>query len=200
MDSQLISLFIDDELDFEEKQVFIRSVRDDGRFADETLALLDVERQIRHVPKELTASLPKRSPVCHGRRSFLDSLTDWYRPAAGFAAALLLVALVRPFLPSAEQQLEPIMENHRFVFYHPDTAEAKIVGTFTGWQPVAMQSAGRGGYWSVTLPLPPGEHRYSFLLEEGDAMPDPTVTARELDDFGGENSVIVIGRRHDPLS
>lgn len=200
MDDQLISLFIDDELDLMQKQVFVRSVRDDDRFVEETLALLDLEMRLGSVPAELTDSLPKRPPVPRGRRFLLGALSEWYRPAAGFAAALLLVALVRPFLPLADQQVGPFVENHRFVLYHPDTTEAKVVGTFTGWQPVAMQPAGREGYWSVTLPLPAGEHRYSFLIEDGDAIADPTVTAREADDFGGENTVLVVGRRHDPLS
>lgn len=200
MDNELISRFIDDELELAEKRVFVRSIRDDSRFADETLVMLDLEQQIVHLPKELIASLPKRLPVRRGRRFLLGALTDWYRPAAGFVAALLLMALIRQFFPPADEQVGPFVENHRFVLYHPGTAEAKVVGTFTDWQPVAMQRAGREGYWSVTLPLPAGEHRYSFLIEGGEAIADPTVTAREADDFGGENTVLAVGRGHDPLS
>ena len=200
MDNQLISLFIDDELTLGEKKDFVNSVRDDGSFADEALALLDLELQLCRLPETLTAALPKRPSFAVKPFSFRDLLVGWYRPVAGFATALLLVALIWPFFRPADRTVEPMVENHRFVFYHPDTDGAKIVGSFTGWQPVEMFPAGDGGYWTVTLPLSPGEHRYSFLVEGGNPIPDPTVIVRELDDFGGENSVLVIGQNHDPVS
>jgi hypothetical protein len=44
----------------------------------------------------------------------------------------------------------------------------------------------------LTVPLPIGEQRYSYLIDDGRQIVDPTVAAREQDDFGGENSVIEI--------
>jgi 1,4-alpha-glucan branching enzyme len=93
--------------------------------------------------------------------------------------------------PQAEQ---------RFVLYLPQASQARIVGTFTDWNPVPMQKIGASGYWSLTLKVPQGEHRYSYLVEGDNRMVDPTVAAREHDDFGGENSVIVVGGGDDPVS
>ena len=76
--------------------------------------------------------------------------------------------------------------------YLPESSQARIVGTFTGWKPVPMERVGASGYWTLTLPVATGEQRYSYLIDDGKQIPDPTVAAREQDDFGGENSVIEI--------
>jgi len=204
MDDYLISLFIDDELEFTEKLAFVRAIREDESFARETLAMLSLEKRLRAVPERLTGVLPERLPVQTNATQkihlFTRPFSGWLGSAAGFAAALLLVALVYPFLPAVRQDQGPVLENHRFVLYHPESAEARLVGSFTGWKPVAMERVGNNGYWSITLPLPPGEHRYSFMLGDSAPIPDPSISSRETDDFGGENSVIIVGRANEPLS
>ena len=47
MAEELISLYIDDELDLDEKVVFVEKVHGDRRFKDETVALLQQEKQLR---------------------------------------------------------------------------------------------------------------------------------------------------------
>ena len=54
-----------------------------------------------------------------------------------------------------------------------------------------MHRLGSSGYWEIRLELPEGEHRYSYVLEGGQTFADPTVTAQELDDFGGKNSILI---------
>lgn len=204
MDDRLISLFIDDELEFAEKTKFVRSVRDDQTFAQETLDMLSFEENLRTIPEACKERLPGRFPAQQvGQKKFRlfpDLFSGWLGSAAGFAAALLVAALIYPLLQLTGQQARPVVENHRFVLYHPESSEARLVGTFTGWKPVEMARVGNNGYWTITLPLPPGEHRYSFLLEDSIPIPDPTISSRETDDFGGQNSVITVGRNNDPLS
>ena len=55
-----------------------------------------------------------------------------------------------------------------------------------------MERLSSSGYWAVTLNLFEGEHRYSYLVEDGQQIADPTVLSRERDDFGGENSIIEV--------
>ncbi len=86
----------------------------------------------------------------------------------------------------------PDLKQQRFVVFLPDTEQAQIVGSFTDWLPVPMRRVGQSGYWALTLPVPPGEHRYSYLVDDGRQITDPTVVAKEQDDFGGENSVIEV--------
>lgn len=78
------------------------------------------------------------------------------------------------------------------MLYLPAIERASLVGTFTDWHPVAMERIGNSGYWSLTLQVPAGEHRYSILVDDGRLIADPTVATREQDDFGGENSVIEV--------
>jgi 1,4-alpha-glucan branching enzyme len=118
---------------------------------------------------------------------------------AGFATALILIGLGFLLMPDRPILTEPA--EHRFVLYLPQANQAEIVGTFTDWNPVPMQKIGASGYWSLTLKVPRGEHRYSYLVEDGNRLVDPTVVAREHDDFGGENSVIIVGENDvDPVS
>ena len=188
MKDHLISQYIDNELDLDEKIIFVETVHEDQRFTDETLALLRQEKRLRPQPALPLPALPplprQASIVCP------HWLTTWFKPLAGFAAggaAVLLLAQFHPTPPPVAQA-----EPHRFVVYLPESTQARIIGTFTNWQPVAMEQVGASGYWTLTLPLPEGEHRYSYLVGEDRLVADPTILAKEQDDFGGENSVIEV--------
>ena len=81
---------------------------------------------------------------------------------------------------------------HRFVVYEPDSSSLELVGSFTRWQPVPMQRVGSSGYWALTMQLPEGEYRYGYRVGGTQQIADPTVAERELDDFGGVNSVLTV--------
>ncbi len=211
MDDLLISQFIDDELDLDEKIAFVEATRRSHPFAEETLSLLSQERLLREQPPStLPASFPLPAPahVDRGDRSDWQEAAPIARPAnkvvdrgrwfttcwpplSGFAAALLLVGLL--FLLQPDQPLPPTRHEHRFVLYQPGAQEAKLAGSFTDWRPLPMERVGDSSYWTLTVPLPAGEHRYSFLVEGDSRIADPTVVLREQDDFGGENSLLVLG-------
>ena len=80
--------------------------------------------------------------------------------------------------------------NNRFVLYEPNVSQMELVGSFTGWQRTPMKSVGNSGYWEVNLELPIGEHRFAYILDGIKQMADPTLSIREKDDFGGENSIL----------
>lgn len=192
MKEYLISLYIDNELDLGEKINFVETVHADRRFTDEAVALLRQEERLRACPT-VSPALPAAPPVMRTEpRPWAAVFAFWSRPLAGFAAALLLVGLFTLVQPTPPQSPAHLESPHRFVVYLPDSREANIVGTFTSWKPVPMQPVGDSGYWTLTLPVPQGEHRYSYLVEDGRQIADPTVPAREQDDFGGENSVIEV--------
>ena len=183
MAEELISLYIDDELDLDEKVVFVEKVHGDRRFKDETVALLQQEKQLRapvsdRVPEAVFPGL-KASLRGESKRFFVF--------AGGLAAAMLAFFLIWPW---AQLQKGPPKFPHRFVVYLPDTEAAAITGSFNDWQKLPMQKAGPEGYWEIALDLPPGEHRYSFILDDGRRLADPTVWSREKDDFGAENSIL----------
>jgi hypothetical protein len=197
MDDSLISLFIDDEMDLDDKIVFVETVHSSKPFTEETMALLEQEKLLRLVPARMPASIQVELKK-HRVFSWKTPWHAWWQPMAGFATAMLLMGLGFLLMP---QQPGPVLQTEqRFVLYLPQANQAKIVGTFTDWNPVPMEKIGNSGYWSLSLKVPPGEHRYSYLVEEGARMVDPTIAAREHDDFGGENSVIIVGGGDDPLS
>lgn len=181
MKDHLISQFIDDELDLDEKIGFVEDVHRDSGFMHDALELLRQEKLLRAdwtftVPPVAVASdPPRRIPV---------------RRALGFAVCAAAAAVLLLFFwpaPSGEKLIP-----HRFVIYQPGAEQVEITGNFTKWRKIPLRRTGRGGYWEITLDLPPGEHRFSYLLEGRQTMADPTVRLRERDDFGNENSIFEV--------
>lgn len=186
MNEELISQYIDDELDLDEKIVFVQTVHADGRFADEAVALVQQEQRLRAVPTDVLARVPHSLSLPAAKPS-----PRWWWPVGGLGVAAAMAGLLL-FLWQAPTPQAPLVEQRRFVLYLPEVDRASLVGTFTGWQPVAMERIGGSGYWTLTLQVPTGEHRYSILVDDGRLLADPTVATREQDDFGGENSVIEV--------
>ena len=197
MDDTLISLFIDDELALDEKIVFVEAVHGDDRFAAETLALLQQETLLQALPRTMPAS--RLAAFARKKRRLPLPLWPAWSQALGGALAMALVAGLALLLTTKDPQ-GPSLVDHRFVVYLPDVETASVVGTFTAWKAVPMEKIGDSGYWTLTLPLPQGEHRYSYLLGKGQRVVDPTIAAREEDDFGGENSLLIVGGANAPLS
>ena len=177
----LISMFIDDELDLDEKIGFVERVHDDRDFKNESIELLNMEKIIR-------ADVVDRIPALEMkiRKKRIPSVWRWmglWVPAAA-AVFIAFFALYHP------RQLPAT--SHRFVIYRPDVSTAEIAGTFTDWQRIPLKPIGTSGYWEINISLPGGEHRFTYILDGEKRFADPTVAARELDDFGGQNSIISV--------
>lgn len=186
MNNYQISMFVDNELDLDEKIEFVETVHSSTPFKNETVELLKQEKLLQ---ADMVTAIPNVSfpaePVAK-----TGILRLFFPPLAGFATAMALVIAV--FL-AYQSPVENIHEaQYRFVIYRPDVKNAEIVGDFTRWSPIQMEKLGNSGYWSVTLKLPAGEHRYSYLVDNNVQITDPTVQSIEQDDFGGVNSIITI--------
>jgi len=182
MRDYLISSYIDDELDLDEKIEFVETVHAHARFKDEAVDLLHQEKLVRgkvvdHAPAVV---FPEK------RRLFIPL----WRPAGMFAAGLAAALLVM-FFATPRQDL-PAPAIHRFVLYQPDVKQVEITGSFLGWAAVPMKRSGTSGYWEAVLEVPPGEHRLCYIIEGRKRIPDPTIPIREKDDFGGENSILAV--------
>jgi len=183
----LASMYIDNEMDLEEKRLFVEKVRRDGSFYTETLDLLAQEKQLRELPE-----LPPLAGEIAWRPSVGTVLARLFKPlgfaTAGFAAALLL--LFSFFQPPATTAC-----SNRFVLFEPAARQVELAGSFTGWQRVDLHPVGSSGYWEISLPVPFGEHRFTYILDGNRQMADPTLPASEKDDYGGENSILTVGER-----
>ncbi len=180
MDS-MISMFIDDELSIEDKIEFVERIHTDKALKEETGDLLRQEKLLR-------SAVVDRVPQVKldlKRRFFLSLLRPINLLVAALAAAVIILFL---FMPWRMDSSIP----YRFVIYRPDVSRAEITGSFTDWRRVSMKRVGETGYWEITLNLPKGEHRFTYILEGHRSFADPTIQAREQDDFGGENSILPV--------
>jgi hypothetical protein len=177
----LISKFIDNELDIDDKIKLVDRVYEDRVFKDESIELLGIEKIIRADVVDRIPPLKvkiKKKRISFGLHSF------------SLLVSAVAAALITFFILS--QPMQNPATSHRFVIYRPDVTNAEIAGTFTGWQRIPMQRIGSSGYWETTINLPYGEHRFTYILDGEIRFADPTVAARELDDFGGQNSIISV--------
>ena len=112
-----------------------------------------------------------------------------WRPMTSLVSALALTFIILFFIvPSKIETQIP----YRFIIFMPEAKHAEITGTFTKWQNYPMKKAGDMGYWEIILEIPKGEHRFTYIIDGTKKFPDPTLPAREGDDFGGENSILSI--------
>jgi hypothetical protein len=179
----MISMFIDDELGIDDKAEFVEKVHRLKAFKDETIELLHQEKLIR---SQVVDHVPQVEGKVKKWLTFLPLL----RPVGLFASALA-AAVVILFFSMPSQMTIPTV--HRFVIYQPEVDRVDIAGSFTQWRRVPMNRVELSGYWEATLDLPQGEHRFTYILDGRQSFPDPTVLTRETDDFGGENSILLVG-------
>lgn len=109
--------------------------------------------------------------------------------AFGVAAKPLTAGLFHQ--PARPARAQPV----QFVLIAPGAKKVAIAGDFNGWDPThaAYQAKQRGGgVWSVTAPVPPGHHRYSFVVDDSVWVADPTAPRAMDNDYGLPNSAIVV--------
>lgn len=183
----LASMYIDNELDLEEKISFIEKIESEEEFFKQTVELLVQEKLLQTMPE--LKSVPAELPTGPDFHAILKKI---FRPivyaGAGFAAAGLLLFTQMTTSPGQ-------VCNNRFVIFEPAANQVELAGSFTGWQKKPMKQIGTTGYWELTLRVPTGEHRFSYILDGSRKMADPTLPVREKDDFGGENSILKVEER-----
>lgn len=192
MNDHLISLFIDNELTLQEKIDFIDVVTDDRKFYVTARELLRQEQVLGAALAELRPD-SDTVQVPSGKKPGRGGV--WQLRPSSFASGFVLaccLAVLFPFVRPFSAPTIPGPETYRFVLYLPDAGEASVIGTFSDWSPIPMEKVGNTGYWTLNMNLPPGEYRYSYLIEQHTRIHDPTVPDRETDDFGGENSILRI--------
>lgn len=110
------------------------------------------------------------------------------RPAA---ERLPAVAVGQPQLPDS---IAP--RTVKFVLVAPQAARVSVVGDFNRWDAAAtpMQSQGTDGTWTVFVPLEPGLHTYSFVVDGTHFVSDPSAPVAPDDGFGHRSSVLLVRR------
>lgn len=182
----MISMFIDNELDIDEKISLIETVQKDTSFTDEALELLHQEKLVRGDVVEHIPLVEVKVPFRWKRffRPFIQPM--------GLVASALVATVI--FLLFTIPSPTPGLITKRFVIYRPDVSQIEIAGSFTDWQRIPMQKISNSGYWEISFELMKGEHRFTYILEGRQPFADPTILTREPDDFGSENSIFYVGK------
>jgi hypothetical protein len=83
----------------------------------------------------------------------------------------------------------------KFVLIAPKAARVSVVGDFNGWDMSAnpMREQGADGTWAVFVPLKPGLHVYSFVVDGTHFVADPTAPIAPDDGYGQKSSVVLVG-------
>lgn len=188
----LISMYIDNELSLEEKIAFVERVHLSAAFKGDAISLLQQE-------KLLNMTLLREAPELPQQMSFDKKRPRLALHHVGLAlAACLLLMVSFLFVKTSPVDIQeqvvvaPVTTMQRFVIFQDGIEQAEIAGSFTNWERIPLQRAGESGYWQITLDVPPGEHRYSYILDGKRQLADPTVENRESDDFGAENSILLV--------
>jgi hypothetical protein len=141
-----------------------------------------------------------------GIRWFWEPRPIRFRPAWGVAAAaaLLVLTLVVPGetptpITVAEEIDAPAPVFVQFRLDAPGASNVHLAGSFTGWEPQYSLHEVTPGVWAILVPLTPGVHDYSFVVDGREWRTDP-VAPRIDDGFGGQNSrVAVLSPLHNSL-
>ncbi|MBA4159265.1 MAG: hypothetical protein H0X65_17580 [Gemmatimonadetes bacterium] len=124
------------------------------------------------------------------------------RPAYAFAGIMALIVLVtqlplpqRAGTESASFAQAGATEKPavyvQFRLDAPDASRVALAGSFTNWQPRHELWETAPGVWSVVVPLTPGVHDYTFVVNGSEWVADPHAY-RVDDSFGGSNSRITL--------
>ena len=73
----------------------------------------------------------------------------------------------------------------------PHANRVCIAGSFNDWDPKKTPMRKDGVNWTLTLSLPPGRYEYKFVAD-GQWMSDPEAKESVRNDFGGNNSILVV--------
>lgn len=137
--------------------------------------------------------------------------------AALAAAVLLMVLGVRAERPApvtvaarrSEVPVTPVADTPRssdlvprpslvqFVFVAPTARQVSLVGDFNDWDvgSAPLRAVPAGGVWTIEVPLTPGRHRYAFVVDGRQWLPDPAAPPAVGDDFGTPSSVVTVAEQ-----
>ena len=165
-------------------------------------AAVDIASRVMARIGEIDAPVPNSESVFRrfSRWIWEPRLLTWEcRPAYGLAgafAAILLMLSVGTMIPAGPaQRSAPVAgateETPRlyvqFRLEAPGAESVELAGTFTGWSPEYQLVESAPGVWSTLVPLDPGVHDYTFVVDGQEWVIDP-YAPEVADDFGGSNS------------
>lgn len=103
----------------------------------------------------------------------------------------------RPAAAAAAPEEAPAVSDGRvrFTLRAPGAASVSVLGSWNDWArdvpAQALRPAGPPGSWQGVLTVPPGRHRFRFVVD-GKAVRPPAAVRYQDDDFGGQDGIVEI--------
>jgi hypothetical protein len=84
----------------------------------------------------------------------------------------------------------------QFSLNRPDAKRVELIGDFNGWGAQRVElTRDASGVWSAMVPLIPGRHLYSFVVDDSVVLdPNPGALSAVDPDFKVRRSVIIVGK------
>lgn len=203
MNDPRLEAYLGGEIPLEELPEALRA---EERMLSDALGML---REDVRAPAALKGAV--MAEIARRPRSRLRALVDWLilprpisvSPAMGGALAVAAVAVLL-LLPAGEPTdrggepaagvatSEPVVT--RFVFVAPGASQVTLTGDWVDWDPdgISLTELRGSGVWTVDVPVPPGVHEYSFVVDGTEWRPDPLAGEPVDDGFGRANSVLMV--------
>jgi len=117
-----------------------------------------------------------------------------------WSVALAAVAVLFAIIPVRETGVRLGREEGvaQFVARFPGAQSVAVVGSFNDWAPgsIPMEDRDHDGVWRASVVLPAGTHEYMFVVDGERWVADPLAGRYVADDFGRENSLLIVRPAH----
>ena len=179
-------------------------------------AIGDAVTVLRSTPvPDLTASVMAALPARESAPSVASRLLErttrslawlWeprmvsFRPGyalAGVASVALAVVSIPREIPRDPEPVAiaaPTQQLYvQFRLDAPEGSQVRLAGSFTEWQPEYELRESAPGVFTALVPLDPGVHDYTFVIDGEEWVADPAAP-QVADSFGGRNSRLFLPR------
>jgi hypothetical protein len=164
--------------------------------------LLAAPVPVRSLESRVMAEIHRPAPSLARRVSAWlatpHAITFRVRPVWSLAFAAAAAVLTLFYARDVGPQLGEHEGIAQFVGRFPDARSVHVVGTFNDWRPgtIALQDLDNDGVWTATVVLPAGTYEYMFVVDGERWVPDHLADRLVADDFGRENSVVIVRPVH----
>jgi hypothetical protein len=178
-----------------------------AREAEEWDALLAAAATLpaERAPAWTEARVMARLPVAHPARAWHRFLAWLVEPrpvrlrpitlvAATAAAALVVAVPLARRGPGAPLEGAPPQIIVQFSVAAPGATSVGLAGDFNGWDPshALLRDPDGDEVWTGQFALPPGVHKYMFVLDGERWITDPRAERYVDDGFGARNALIAV--------
>jgi len=147
---------------------------------------------------EIRRPAPSRLSRVAGWLATPHAVTFRVRPVWSLAFAAVAAVFTLFFARDAGPQLGEHEGIAQFVGRFPNARSVHVVGTFNDWRrgTIALEDVRHDGVWTATVVLPTGTYEYMFVVDGERWVPDHLADRLVADDFGRENSVVIVRPVH----